>query len=103
MFGSYLLYCYRLYGFLTYLYLARGVVRALVSVCTFVYVCAMCVQPSTIRVELPGFLEPGALPANLVNAIAPTEGVLTYANPSQEHEHCPPQLGEYTLFVVRCQ
>ncbi len=65
------------------------------------YMCVLlCVQPSTVHVELPGFLEPGAVPANLVAATAPAEGVLTNTNPLREHEHCPAPTGEWMFFVV---
>ncbi len=54
--------------------------------CALMYASGLCVQPSTIPVELPasGFLDPGALPANLVAATAPAEGVLTDTNPWQQ-------------------
>ncbi len=61
---------------------------------TCVLVFMLCVQPSAVHVELPGFLDPGALPANLVAATAPVEGVLTDTNPSREHEHDPAPTGE---------
>ncbi len=59
------------------------------------------VQPFAVHVELPGFLEPGALPANLVAAAAPAEGILTDANPSREHGHSPlPPPGECMLLSL---
>jgi hypothetical protein len=57
----------------------------------------LCLQPSTVHVELPGFLEPGAVPANLVAATARAEGVLTDTNHLREHEHCLVPPGECIL------
>ncbi len=70
-----------------------------VRLCLCVHLCMRvpCAQSSTAHAELPGFLDPGALTANLVAATAHAEGVLTDTNPSREHEHCPLPLGEYML------
>jgi hypothetical protein len=74
--------------------------------CVYLYLCFhMCmrmlwVQPSTVHVELPGCLEPGTVPATLVAATVPAEGILTDTNPSREHEHCPPPRGECVLLSL---
>jgi hypothetical protein len=60
----------------------------------------MCMQLSTVHAELPVLLDPGAVRANIVDATAPADGILTDTGPSREHERCPLPPGVFFVSVL---